>query len=242
MKTRASALSPLSIARITGGLYLIIILLGISSELLVRGRLIVPGDAAATAANLLAGEGLFRLGFLADSVVFLSDAAVAALLYVLLRPIGRTVALVAAAFRLTQTAVLALNLLNQHAALLLVTGSHYAGLGTAERDALAYFMLERHAYGYDLGLLFFGAHCALLGYLIVKSSFLPSVLGVLLMGASLAYLAGSYVHFLLPDLLSAIQPIYLVAIVAEVALCGWLLVKGVDAERWERERASAAVT
>ena len=242
MTTRASTLSPLSIARAAGGLYLTIIVLGLVGEFVVRGSLIARGDPDGTAANLVAGEGLLRFGFLADSIVFMSDAAVAALLYVLLRPINRTVALAAAAFRLVQTAVLALNLLNQHSALLLVTDTPYAGLGLKERNALAYLMLDQHAHGYDLGLLFFGVHCALVGYLIVKSTFLPSAIGVLLSAAAIVYVVGSYVHFLAPTLVEPVMPIYIVALVAEVALCGWLLVKGVDVRRWEATRAVAALT
>ena len=170
----------------------------------------------------------------------MSDAAVAALLYLLLRPVNNTVALVAAAFRLTQTAVLALNLLNQHAALLLLTGASYSPLEPEQRNALAYLMMERHSHGYDLGLLFFGIHCLLIGYLILKSTFLPKVLGLLLMAASFAYLVGSYVHFLAPALVPTVAPIYAVAIVAEVGLCGWLLVRGVDAKRWASLAASTA--
>jgi Domain of unknown function (DUF4386) len=231
-------ISPLRNARIIGGLYALIIVLGLASEVGVRGPVIVQGDAAATASNILASEGLLRFAFFADSIVFLSDAAVAVLLYLLLRPVDNTIALVAAAFRLTQTAVLALNLLNQHAGLLVLTGAGYGALDPAQRDALAYLMLERHGYGYDLGLLFFGGHCLLLGYLIAKSTFLPKLLGVLLIGASFAYLLGSYVRFLAPAFVAAVAPIYIVAIAAEVGLCVWLLVKGVDAERWRAVEAS----
>ncbi len=224
--------SPVTNARIAGVLYLVIIALGVTSEAVIRGGLVVRGDPAATAANILGSEGLFRLGFLADSIVFLSDAAVAVLLYLLLRPVNRTVAMVAAAFRLTQTAVLALNLLNQHAALLVLTGPDYAAFEPGQRQALAYLMLDRHGHGYDLGLLFFGVHCALLGYLIVKSGFLPKLVGVLLMGAAAAYLIGSYTRFLAPGLVTAVAPVYGVALAAELALCGWLLVKGVNLDRW----------
>jgi hypothetical protein len=236
---RSTKISPLANARIVGGLYCLIIVLGITSEAAIRRSLIVDGDAAATAANILASEGLFRFGFFADSIVFLCDAAVAVLLYALLRPVNRTVAMAAAAFRLTQTAVLASNLLNQHVALLVLTDSDYATFDTAQRNTLAYLMLDRHAYGYDLGLLFFGVHCLLLGYLIAKSTFLPKILGALLMAASFVYLIGSYVHFLAPALVPTIAPIYIVAVVAEVGICGWLLVKGVNVGRWEAMSAGA---
>jgi len=241
MTSRSVNISPLTNARIIGSLYFLIIVLGIVSEVVVRGSLIVPGDATATASNILASKGLFRFGFFADSIVFLSDAAVAVLLYVLLRPVDKTVALTAAGFRLTQTAVLAVNLLNQHAALLVLTGADYVPFDAPQRHALAYFMLDLHGHGYDLGLLFFGVHCLLLGYLIAKSTFLPKPLGWLLIAAGPAYLIGGYVHFLLPAFLVSIQPIYIVAVVAEVGLCGWLLLRGVDVKRWEAANAALPV-
>lgn len=231
---------PRRAARLAGALYVLIIVLGLASELLVRQRLVVPGDAGATAANLLASERLFRGAFLGDSVMLLCDAAVGVLLYLLLRPVHRTLALAALAFRLTHTAVLALNLLNQHAAVLVLTGAGYTALGPAQRDALAYLMLDRHAHGYDLGLLFFGVHCLLVGILILRSSFLPRLLGALSVGAAVAYLAGGYTRFLAPEALPAVQPLYGLALVGEVALAGWLLLRGVDEARW-RAACSAAL-
>lgn len=240
MTDREAQFSPLTAARIIGGLYLLIILFGIASEAVVRQSLIVQGDVAVTASNILASQGLFRFSFLADSIMLLSDVAVAVLFYLLLRPVNKTLALVTVAFRLTQTAVLALNLLNQHAALLVLTSADYAAFDTATRNTLAYLMLDRHAHGYDLGLLFFGVHCLLLGYLIAKSTFFPKALGVLVMAAALPYLIGSYVHFLLPEFVGSVAPIYLVALVAEGSLCGWLLTKGVNVKRWMALNAQLA--
>lgn len=232
MTARTADLSPSTTARITGVLYLLIIVLGIFAEAGTRARVIVADDPGATAAMVAGSVGLLQLGFLADSIVFLCDAAVAVFLYVLLRPVHRTWAMVAAAFRMTQTAVLALNLLDQHAALLLLTGPEYAAIDTTTRDALAYLMLDRHAHGYDLGLLFFGVHCLIIGVLIARSAILPRALGWLLVGASVVYVAGSYVHFLAPAWSARIVPVYAIALVAEVGLCGWLLIRGVDAGRW----------
>ncbi len=236
MHSTTTRVDPVRIARIAGVLYLVIIVLGLFSEGVVRAGIRVPGDAAATAANVVEGAGMLRLAFVADSVVFLSDAAVAVLFYVLFRPVSRTVALAAGAFRLTQTAVLALNLLNQHAALLVMGGAAYGVLDESQRQALAYLMLNLHEHGYDLGLLFFAVHCLLLGWLVVRSTFLPQALGWLLGGAAAAYLAGSYVRFVAPDLMATVAPVYAIAIVAELGLCGWLLIRGVDGARWETAR------
>jgi hypothetical protein len=223
--------SPLVYARAAGLLYLIIIVCGIFSEVFVRASLIVPGDATTTANNIMASEGLFRLGFASDSIVFLSDVALAVLLYVLFKPVSKTLAMIAAAFRLTQTAILGLNLLNHYAVLLVLGGADY--LATFETDqlhALALLLLNIHSHGYDLGLLFFGLHCLVLGYLIVKSDYFPGILGILMVAAGLVYLTGSYTLFLFPDSAALMTPIYVVALIAEVSFCLWLLVKGVRAQ------------
>ncbi|PSN10254.1 DUF4386 domain-containing protein [filamentous cyanobacterium CCT1] len=242
MADRTSEMSPLVYARAAGVLYLIIIVLGLFSEMFVRSSLISPGDAAATASNILAAEGLFRAGFLADSVMFLSDVALAVLLFVLLRPVNKALALVALCFRVTQTAVIALSLLNYYAALLLLKGSGYtSALDAAQLNSLSSLFLDLHSYGYDLGLILFGVHCLVLGYLIAKSLYMPRVLGYLVMAAGVTYLVGSYTRFLFPDFVETLSPIYLIAIVSELSLCLWLLVKGVNLEQWKEQAGSVGV-
>jgi hypothetical protein len=234
MTNGARETSPLRYARVAGVLYLIIIVFGIFGELFVRSGLIVSGDAAAASANIVASSGLFRLGFLADSIMFLSDVALAVLLYVLLKPVSKTVSLIAMCFRLAQAAVLALNLLHYHAAMLLLSGSSYSrAFGADQIDALASFFLDLHGHGYDLGLLLFAVHCLLLGYLVINSGYLPKFLGVLLVAAGFTYLIGSYTRFLFPDYVTLVSPIYIVAIISEVSLCLWLLVRGVNVRQWE---------
>ena len=234
MTNRTIEASPLFYARVAGCLYLVIIISGIFGEMFVRSGLIVPGDATTTANNIIASQGLFRVGFFADSIMFLSDIALAVLLYVLLKPVSKVAALVAMCFRLAQTAVLALNLLHYHAAILLLNGTGYsAAFGMKQLNALTSFFLDMHGHGYDLGLLLFGLHCLLLGYLVFKSRYFPRVLGVLLVAAGITYLIGSYTRFLFPNYVTAVSPIYVVAIVSEVSLCLWLLIKGVKMQQWE---------
>ncbi len=241
MRGRTITNSPLGYARMAGVLYLVIIVFGISSEVIVRSGLIAWGDPAATAESILASLGMFRLGFLADSVMLLCDVALAVLLFVLLKPVNATLALVAMAFRLTQTAVLALNLLNYYAAFLLLTGAGYASaFDPAQIQSLAYLFVDLHRNGYDLGLLLFGVHCLLLGYLIARSHFLPKFLGVLIMAGGLVYLFGSYTRFVAPGYAATLAPTYVVPLIAELALCLRLLVRGVDVERW-REAAAGSM-
>jgi hypothetical protein len=234
--------SPNVYARAAGMLYLVIIVLGLFSEMFVRSPLIAPGDAAATASHIMAAEGIFRAGFLADSIMVLSDGVLAVLLFILLKPVNTTLALMALCFRLMQTAVITLNLLNYYATLLLLKGATYTSVFEVDQlNALASLFLDLHSHGYDLGLILFGIHCLVLGYLIAKSLYLPKVLGYLVMAAGITYLIGSYTRFLFPNLVAAVAPIYLVAIVSELSLCLWLLIKGVDLEGWQKMTGSTGV-
>lgn len=229
MTNRTAETSPLIYARVAGFLYLIIIVSGIFSEVFIRSSLIVKGDATATATNILASEWLFRISFAADSIMLLSDVAIAVLFYVLLKPVSKTLALTAAAFRLTQAAILGFNLLNYYAALLLLSGVGYATAFESDQlYALVLLFLDMHSHGYDLGLLFFGLSSLILGYLVVKSDYLPAILGYGLIAAAMVYLTGSFTRFLFPDFVSLITPIYIVPLIAELSFCLWLLVKGVS--------------
>jgi hypothetical protein len=219
------------LARVTGLLYLVIIACAGFAEGYVRGTLVVPGDAGATASSILASEGLFRLGFAADLVAFLADAAVAVLLYVLLRPAGRTLALLAAAFRLiAHPAIASVNLLNHVGVFLVLDGAGYmAAFDAGQLEAMALTLMELHRYGYLIGGAFFGVHCALLGVLLVRSNLFPSWLGVLLGLAAGGYLIESFTYALAPGFGGAASSLVVVtAGVAEVSLCFWLLIQGVQ--------------
>ncbi|MBN1883376.1 MAG: DUF4386 domain-containing protein [Deltaproteobacteria bacterium] len=215
-------------ARVAGVLYLIIIVFGITSEVFIRARLIVAGDAAATAQNILASSALFRAGFAADAIMLLCDVALAVLLYQLLKPVSNTLSLTAAAFRLTQAAVLGFNLLNLYAPLLILGGTvPLSSFETAQVYELASFFLSLHGNGYDLGLIFFGLSNIVLGYLVVRSDYFPSILGYGLEAAGVVYLAGSFTRFLLPEYVSLMEPVYIVPVIAELSFCLWLLGKGI---------------
>lgn len=220
--------SSATVARFAGLLYLIIIACGIFSEAYVRGTLYVANDAAATAANITAQPGLFRLGFAADVLMLLSDVAIAVLFYILLRPVSQALALAAAAFRLTQAAVLGVNLLNYYAALMVLGGAGFSlSLAPEQLNEMALLFLKLHGHGYDVGLLFFGVSSAILGYLLIRSARFPSLLGYGLIAAAAVYLLGSSARFLFPELLAAITPLYLIPLLAELAFCLWLLIRGV---------------
>lgn len=231
-------LSPRSTARVAGALYLLITLAAPFGELFVRGRIVVKNDAAATAANIVANESLYRLGGVANLIAFASDVAVALLFYELLKPAGRSVSLLAAFFRLMHAAVVAVATLTYFAPLLLLGGTQRLSAFNAEQlQELAYTCLRLHGQGYNIGLLFFGIHCILVGYLIVRSAFLPRLIGALMTLAGLCYLINSFASLLAPAFKAKIYPMILMpAGVAELSLMLWLLIVGVNVQRWTDAR------
>jgi hypothetical protein len=224
-------------------LYLYIIAAGSFAELFVRSKLVVSGNAAATAGNILAREGLFRLGFSGEFLHLAFDVAVAMILYALLRPVDRNIALLAAFMRLACDIVLAVAGLSQFAALRLLGGAEFLKAFTSEQlQALALLILGIHGDGYAVSLVFFAFACLALGYLIYRSGYLPRTIGVLMTIAGICYLVSSFVHFLAPawdaDLLA---PLFVPIFFAELSLTLWLLVKGVDMAKWEARTGDKCV-
>ncbi len=232
--------SPRLTARIAGLLYLITIVGGMIA-LAVGSGMIVRGDAAATAAKVLASEPLFRLTFTANLVAGAAYVGVTMLLYRLLRPVSRSVALMAAGFSLTGCAVGAAVSAFQLAPLMLLGGSAYLDAFTPDQlQALALTSLRMHALTHNIGMVFFGLYCSLLGYLVWNSGFLPRIIGAALAVTGICYLTGSFAVFLAPPVAGHLFPwILLPAMFGEGGLTLWLLIKGVDADEW-RARAAAA--
>jgi hypothetical protein len=229
-------------ARFAGLLYLLIAIGGIFSFFYVRSVVLVPDDAAATAANLVASESLFRLGMLADALIFLSEIILIAILYSLLKIVHRTTALAATFARLSMVVMQGMNLLNYFIALVLVGGASYLTAFTpAQLDALVLFFLNAYE---DVALIwgmFFGLHTLLLGYLVYQSGFLPRILGVLLVLASFGYLIDSFGNMLLPQYTELYATIVVAtALLGELSLTFWLLIRGVDVARWEKRALDAA--
>lgn len=230
-------------ARVAGALYLIVIVCAGFAEGYVRTGLIVPGDTATTVDNIASSEGLYRIGFASDLVAFLCDVAISVLLYVLLRPVSKTLSLLAAAFRLiAHPAIASVNLLNHFMVLLLVReGADGTGLAAEQVQALTTLFVEAHGIGYLIGGAFFGVHLLLLGYLVYRAAYLPQLLGILLTLAAAGYLVESFGNFLAPSYEAVYVWIVAVpAAVAEVSLALWLVVKGVDTDRLPRMDQAAA--
>lgn len=220
-------------ARVAGVGYLLIIVTGIYAEFFVRGGLIVAGDASATAANIAAAEGFFRTALGSEFIMLLADVAVALALYVVFRRVDRNLALLAAFFRLTHAAIVGSNLMNLYLPLSLIGGvSSVGAIGEEERYALALVFLEAHGFGYAIGLVFFGAYCFVLGWLVLRSGYVPRLLGILLLVAGAGYLLDSFGRGLLTDY-AAYETLFAAAVfgpafIAELSFALWLTVKGVS--------------
>ena len=236
MTERIREASPSFLARIAGALYLITILTGIFSAGYATGKLVVTGDAAATAANILANRGLFQLAFAVYLIEMACQVAITALFYDLLKPAGRTVSLVAAFLGLTGCVIKTFSRVFFIAPLFILGGAHYLSVFSAEQlKALALLFLHVNDRGAGIALVFFGFYAILTGCLIIKSTFLPRILGALSVIGGLGWLT-----FLYPPLGGRLFPfIALFAILGAAALIVWLLVKGVNEQRW-KEQASAA--
>ncbi len=221
-------------ARVCGVLYLYIIVAALFAEAYVRGRLVVS-DAAATAANIRGHETLFRVGFTADLLNVTCDIAVVAILYMLLKPVNRNLALLGAFVRLAADAALSVALLTEFTGLrVLVDGDFLKGFDPQQVQALAMLMFKLHGYGYTIAMVFFGVGLIVSGYLIVRSGYFPRALGVVLIVAGAGYLIDCFSRFLAPPVAAVLFPwLLLPGFLAELALCGWLLVKGVDVPNWE---------
>jgi hypothetical protein len=224
-------------ARITGALYLLTILTGIFSAGFVTGMLVVNGDAAATAANILAHRGLLQLGFAVYLIEMACQVAITALFYDLLKPAGRSVSLVAAFLGLTGCIIKTFSRVFFIAPLFILGGAHYLSVFSGEQlQALALLFLKVNDRGAGIALVFFGFYAILTGYLIIRSTFLPRILGVLSVLGGLGWLT-----FLYQPLGARLFPfIAIFAILGAASLIFWLLVFGVNEQRWKEQAGAAA--
>ena len=218
-------MSPKRLARIAGVFYAMDSAFGPS--MYATRKFVVLGDPATTAANILAHATLFRLGYVGNLIAVATYIGVTALFYVLFKPVNRTVSLLAAFLSLTGCIVIAVGTVFYISPLALLGGAHVSSAFTvAQVQALALILFRLYGQFFNLSLVFFEFYGLLIGYLVLKSIFLPRILGAGMMLAGLSwltYLSLASLHY--------VYPYILIGGIGELALAGWMLVAGVNSER-----------
>ena len=213
-------------ARIAGSLYFIYIVATIFANT-SRTKLIEFGNAIATANNILASEGLFRIGFMSDVLAGVLFLLTAWALYVLLKPVNENIALLFVLLNMGGVAVQCLNMLNLFSAVLLLSGANYLKVFQADQlQALAMLFIDLHKNGFMIAQLFYGAWLFPLGYLVFKSGYLPKILGIILMIECFGWLMYPFQFFLFPayEVISYLS--FAIGFIGEFGLTLWLLIMG----------------
>jgi hypothetical protein len=228
--------SPLVRARVAGFLYLIVNLPAPFALVYLPSRLIVRGDAAASAGNILASESLFRVGILALLFNSIASIFLVLALYQLLKVVNRNTASLMVIFMLAAVPIAMFNELNNLAVLQLLSSADYLNVfRTDQLQALVYFFLRLHGQGLNIAQIFWGLWLFPMGYLVFKSGFLPRILGILLMIGCFGYVIQSVAAFLGYN----VSLIFFTSW-GELLLLLWLLIKGVNVDQWEKRALEAA--
>ena len=236
MITKPIETSPQFYARIAGVFYLLIIFFGAFNQIFIRDKLVAFGDVAATSNNIMGSELLWRIGVTGDIFMHLLDIPVMVILYFLLKPTSKHLALLAVLFNVIQSAVLSFNKVNLLIPTLLLGAPEYAqSIETGNLHALSYLFVQAHNTGFGIGLIFFGFACLCYGYLIYKSGYFPKTIGVLVQIAGLSYLINSLTFILAPAYAGTVMPILLLSFIGELTLAIWLIVKGVNVPVWKKQ-------
>jgi len=221
-----------TISKIAGFGYLIIFITGIFSNFFVLESLIVPGDAATTANNIMGADSLFRIGILSFFIMVIFDVVLAWALYILLKPVDKNLSLLSGWLRLVNSTIFGIALFNIFSVLQILSGAEYLKeFATGQLQAEVMLSLNTFNNTWLIGLVFFGLHLFVLGYLIFKSGYIPRIIGILLIVAAIGYLIDSFANFLLPSY-AAYKDIFLLivvvpGIIGELSLTFWLIFKGV---------------
>lgn len=225
-------------ARITGFLYLLLIPLGVFGIIYVPTTLIIPGDIAATASNIMANELLFRLSIVSALVAQLVNIFVVLLLYKLLKPVNKTHAALMVIFLLLAIPIAFINELTHVAVLFLLSGSDTLKVFTVDQlHALVSLFLDLHEGGIFIAHVFWGLWLLPMGYLVFRSGFLPRMIGIFLMIGCFGYLLDSLIFFLLPNFDVKVSEF---TFIGELFITFWLLIKGVNVEQWNKRALAAA--
>lgn len=237
MSTRE--MSPRTKARLGGALFLATIITGVFAQGFLSDRLIVAGDAAATARNIVANQSVVRAAFTIFMVEMSCQIAFVAVLYDLLKPVDPGVARAAAVFGYIGSGIKILSRLFFYAPLFVLSGSSaLSGFEPRQLESIAYLLIRINDQGAGMALIFLGVNTLLNGYLMLRATFLPRVLGVLGLISGVGWLA-----FVYPPLGSKLfLPLALFALIGSAVTIGWLLVRGVDEKKWYEMAAGSATS
>lgn len=223
-------------ARIAGVLFLLTIVAGGFGEAYVPSKLIVSTDSTATANNIHAFGSLFRWGFASYLVEAVCDIALTLIFYVLLRPVHKDLALLAAFFGLVSTTLFGVAELFYFAALHILGGANYLKtISPDQLNTLALLSLKLYGYGGGIFTVFYGVAWVFRGYLIFRSGYLPKILGVLMTLGGFGFVARNFALVLAPAYASG--NLLLLMFPGGLSLTVWLLVRGVDVAKWEAKAA-----
>jgi hypothetical protein len=227
--TEAFERPPLFYARVAGFIYLFAMVLGIFSQVFVLGRVVVPGDAAATASNIVASEGEFRLGIAVDVVTFVSDIVIAWAFYELLKPIDKSLALLGAFLRIADGSILAVTTFSGLITLRLLSGVDYLrAFDAGQLQSLARLFVSARGLGFGVGFVFLGLGSTVFAYLLFKSRYIPRALAGWGIFSSLTLAIGSLATILFAGFAANASMSYMVPMFFyEVPLGLWFLIKGV---------------
>ncbi|NQV13858.1 DUF4386 domain-containing protein [bacterium] len=230
--------SPLYYARAAGLLYLIAAPFAAFGMMYISS-LVVPGDVATTATNIMASESLFRFSILSALIGQVGHIPLVLVLYKLLKPVNKTHAVLMVIFMLVGIPVTMMSELNHFAALLLLSGADYLTALTADQlQALVPLFLDLREHGVFIAQIFWGLWLFPMGYLVFKSGYIPKIIGVLLIIGGFGYMIDFATFILFPDFGVIISGYTGIGEFPIFPL--WLLIKGVNVEVWEKRALESA--
>ncbi len=215
-------------ARLAGLLWLLMFVFGPIAQI-IRDKLFIASDMEATAHNIRANEFLFRIGFVSDLIMMIIFVLLPLVLYKLLSEVNKNLSIIMVIFVMLGTSINMINLLNEFAALHLLSGAEYLSVFTdAQLQAKAMLSYDLYLHGYEIANIFFGLWLIPLGLLVYKSEFLPKVLGILLIIGGSGLLINVFVHFLFPSYMIVNIILLVPQTLAEILFTLWILIRGIN--------------
>src|SRR5256714_4595277 len=234
--------APQTTARLAGLFWLIVIAVSVVA-VVASPTINLHGSPAETAASVMSVEGAYRLGFALLLLGGICYLGVTALLYQVLKPVSGSVALFGALASLAGITVGAASGVHELGALaLLHDAANATSAAATQMQAIAQASFREDPPEFRIGMVYFGCHVASIGYLILRSNFIPKIIGAILVAGGSSYLIASFTSFLAPELGARLTPFVIpIALLGEGSITLWLLIKGVDVEKWRQYRGRSRI-